>query len=134
MNFIFSDIVLERALESSGEVEKKDIPEIIKKQIRDDFDLKVTNNELVTRLLQLSPSKVEELSRSFSETNGLYCRDYDHDTVLRLFVFAYVMANDALKFKDYRKLWNGEPMLYARFNNISHDDRFLAFHFDEFDE
>ena len=45
-----------------------------------------------------------------------------------------VMVNDALKFKEYCKLWNGEPKLYMRFNNISHDDRFLIFHFDEFDE
>lgn len=134
MNFIFSDMILERALESSGEVEKEDIASWIKDYIRDDFNCEVTNNQLINNLLQLTPSKIEDLSNSFTELKNLFSAYYNDVTMIRLFVFAYVMVNDALKFKEYRKLWNGEPMLYMRFNNISHDDRFLVFHFDEFDE
>ena len=134
MNFIFSDMILERALESSGEVKKEDIASWIKDYIRDDFDCEVTNNQLINNLLQLTPSKIEDLSNSFTELKNLFSAYYNDVTMIRLFVFAYVMVNDALKFKEYHKLWNGEPMLYMRFNNISHDDRFLVFHFDEFDE
>ena len=134
MNFIFSDIVLERALESSGMVKKEDITSWIKDHIRDDFDCEVTNNQLINNLLQLTPSKIEDLSNSFTELKNLFSAHYSDVTMIRLFVFAFVMVNDALKFKEYCKLWNGEPKLYIRFNNISHDDRFLVFHFDEFDE
>ena len=134
MNFIFSDIVLERALESSGMVKKEDIASWIKDYIRDDFDCEVTNNQLINNLLQLTPSKIEDLSNSFTELKNLFSAYYNDVSMIRLFVFAYVMVNDALKFKEYHKLWNGEPMLHLRFNNISHDDRFLVFHFDEFDE
>lgn len=134
MNFIFSDVVLERALESSGVVKKEDIASWIKNYIRDDFDCEVTNNQLINNILQLTPSKIEDLSNSFTELKNLFATHYNDDTMIRLFVFAFVMVNDALRFKEYCNLRNREPMLYMRFNNISHDDRFLVFHFDEFDE
>ena len=102
MKFLFSDLTICRALESFGIKETK--PWI--DRIRDDFEEKMSNNEIVARFLEIQPNKifqfvndtllVDEFVRRIKKPEWVV-QDCE-DLMIRVRVLAYIITNDALNF------------------------------------
>lgn len=131
MNFAFNQTVLLRALESSG-VALGLSPELwIKEFILDDFSLKPTNRELIKLILENLPSSIRTLADNIRSWRPTDFTDVSH---LRMYVFAYVMVNDTVKFIEYHRAWHADPDMYKRFSSIAFDEHHISLHFDEIDE
>lgn len=131
MNFAFNQTVLTRALEQSGVVLGM-TPELwIESYIRDDFNLKPTNNEIIKLILESLPSALQTLVKDIRNWRLVGYSEIDH---LRMFVFAYVMTNDVNKFHDYTKTWQADTEMFKRFTNAIFDEHHISFHFEEVDE
>lgn len=138
MKFLFSDLTICRALESFGIKETK--PWI--DRIRDDFEEKMSNNEIVARFLEIQPNKifqfvndtllVDEFVRRIKKPEWVV-QDCEN-LMIRVRVLAYIITNDALNFSHYTRIWEKEPGLYRRFNNIYFDNNTMFFSFEEQDE
>ena len=138
MEFMFSELVCDRILNSLGIIETENWFN----RIKDDFNENVSNDWLMNRLLVLNPKKLIQIVDNDLEVaalindfrNSSWSEADIYSASIRLRVFAYIMVNDAIAFTKYQKAWRLETRLFCRFTHVDFYPNRIKLCFEGYDE
>lgn len=107
-------------------------------RLRDDFNERIDNNQLLKYLLDLSRHQLQLLlenrPRGLEEIFGPLTPEETKDLQIRLEMFATILNSDVVEYEKFHRLRQKEPKLAQRFDHAYFGDFHLILVFEEYDE
>lgn len=107
-------------------------------RLRDDFNERIDNNQLIRYLLELSRHQLQTLvespPRGLEEVFGPMSKEEMNDLQIRLEMFAAILISDVQQYEAFHRLRQREPHLPKRFDHAYFGDYHLMLVFEEYEE
>ena len=132
MNFLINNATLDYYMEKMGLKEKERA--VWLERIRNDFNERIDNNELVKTILKMEKRVLQALTANSNFPKATQAVDEQRDFNIRLQLFALIIDEDYVNYQRFCRLKENEPKLMDRYSHCYIDNNNLIIMFEEFDE